>query len=97
MKKIFCDINLFDIEQKIFLIDTLQPSLDVVLGFSDIKDLGKKISAINAQSAINDILLVGNEKLCQPIVEEILAHSKMEYNKEDIKIQIIKKGDNIRE
>ena len=97
MKKIFCDINLFDIEQKIFLIDTEHPSLDVALGFSNITNLAKKISAINEQSAVNDILLVGNKELCQPIVEEILIHSKTEYNKEDIKIQVIQKGDNIRE
>ena len=89
MKKIFCNINLFDLNQQIFLIDIEHPSLDVLLGETEFIDLGKKISAINEQAKVNNVMLKGNKELLEPIVEEILSYSKTKYNNEEIKVEII--------
>lgn len=86
MKKIFCVLNLFDQNQKVFIIDNCvqQHATNV-----DVENLSEKISALSNVTDINHIVLTGPKIFCSKVAKEILTYSKINYNRNEIEVEII--------
>lgn len=86
MKKIFCNLNLFDQNQQIFIIDDRGQQY---VANTDFENLSEKISSMSNISDINHIVLSGPEIFCSKIANEILTYSKTNYNRNEIEVEII--------
>lgn len=86
MKKIFCNLNLFDQNQQIFIIDDCGQQH---ITNTDFENLSEKISSMSNISDINHIVLMGPKTFCSEIANEILTYSKTNYNRNEIEVEII--------
>ena len=89
MKKIFCELHMFDTEQKIFVMDTETGSLDYVASAS-IVELPEIISAACDNKNLDSVLLKGNSVYSAAVAEDIIAFSKIHYKNHDIEVEVLK-------
>lgn len=86
MKKIFCNLNLFDQNQQVFIIDDCGQQYITNIDF---ENLSEKISTMSNISDINHIVLAGPKIFCSKVANEILTYSKINYNRNEIEVEII--------
>ena len=79
MKKIYCDLHIFDLSQKIYVYDTETGSLECV-AIASIEELPEVINAVCAETGIPNVQLGGNLSYANMVSEDILAYSKMNYS-----------------
>jgi len=88
MKKIYCDLHIFDLSQKIYVYDTETGSLECV-AIATIEELPEVINAVCAETGIPNVHLGGNLSYAHMVSEDILAYSKMKDNhKNNIVIEV---------
>lgn len=88
MKKIYCDLHIFDLEQKIYVYDTEDGSLECV-ALSTIEELPAVINAVCAETGIPNVHLGGNLTYAHMVSEDIIAYSKMNYStKQNIIVEV---------
>lgn len=79
MKKVYCDLHIFDLSQKIYVYDTDTGDLECV-AIATIEELPEVINAVCAETGIPNIHLGGNLSYANMVSEDILAYSKMNYS-----------------
>ena len=89
MKKIFCDLHLFNLEHNVYVIDLDNNSTELITTVS-IEELPEIISAVCHSRNIDNILLQGNSIYSSAIAEDIIAYSKINYNKNNLEIEVVK-------
>ena len=90
MKKIFCNVNMFDLEQLIYIIDDETNGKDIV-AMSTIEELPATISALSSEMGIADIVLSGNIVTYNALLSDnIIQYSKLNYNQNEIKVEVVK-------
>ena len=88
MKKVYCDLHIFDLSQKIYVYDTDTGDLECV-ALSSIEELPEVINAVCAETGIQTVHLGGNLSYAHIVSEDILAYSKMNYNhKNNLTIEV---------
>lgn len=90
MKKIFCNVNMFDLEQLIYIIDDETDGKDIV-AMSTIEELPATISALSNEMGIADVVLSGNIVTYNTLLSDnIIQYSKLNYNQNEIKVEVVK-------
>lgn len=90
MKKIFCNVNMFDLEQLIYIIDDETNGKDIV-AMSTIEELPATISALSSEMGIADVVLSGNIVTYNALLSDnIIQYSKLNYNQNEIKVEVVK-------
>lgn len=90
MKKIFCNVNMFDLEQLIYIIDDETNGKDIV-SMSTIEELPATISALSSEMGITDVVLSGNIVTYNSLLSDnIIQYSKLNYNQNEIKVEVVK-------
>jgi hypothetical protein len=89
MKRIYCELHLFDLNQAIYLVD---PSTGVKeeLALATMEELPEVISAICDNKQVYKVLLTGNSVLSNAVSEDILTYSKKHYNWNNIEVEVLK-------
>lgn len=87
MKKIYCDLHIFDLEQKIYVYDTETGDLECV-AIAAIEELPEVINAISAETGIPTVHLGGNLTYAAMVSEDIVAYSKMHYSQNKIFVEV---------
>lgn len=90
MKKIFCNVNMFDLEQLVYIIDDETDGKDIV-AMSTIEELPATISALSNEMGIADVVLSGNIVTYNTLLSDnIIQYSKLNYNQNEIKVEVVK-------
>ena len=89
MKKILCTLNIFDFEQKVYMIDDITGQQDIV-AIAPAEELSAVISAICNEEGINNIILNGNLTYSNLIKQSITAYSKLHYKNNEINGEVVK-------
>ena len=89
MKRIYCELHLFDLHQNVYIVDTDTGAKDCV-AITTMEELPEVISAICDNKQIYKVLLTGNSILSNAVSEDILTYSKKHYNWNDIEVEVLK-------
>lgn len=88
MKKVYCDLHIFDLTQKIYIYDTETGNLECV-ALATIEELPEVINAVCAETGVPNVHLGGNLSYAHMVSEDIVAYSKMNYStKQDIIVEV---------
>lgn len=95
MKKIiYCNLVLYELHQKIYLIDLDKNEERQVVSLTTTENLSKEILYICNKYQVSDVYLFGNETYLSKIVEEIQPNNQTEYIK-SINVEVNNKCLNI--
>ena len=89
MKKIYCDIHLFDLHQRVYMMDTDAPDAAVCVAVSTVAKLPEILATLSATKNVNTIMLQGNKEYGKFISKEIKDYALNNYNKNNIEIEVI--------
>jgi hypothetical protein len=89
MKKIYCELHLFDLNQTIYIINTETGDKEVVAKAA-LEEIPQVISAISNEQNISKVLLFGNSIISKAVSEDIIAYSKKHYNWNNIEVEVLK-------
>ena len=89
MKRIYCDIRLFTLEQNVYIVNPATGDRALVAS-ATLEELPEVISAISNDQSISKVLLTGNSIFGQALAEDILAYSHMNYNWNNIEVEVLK-------
>lgn len=90
MKKIYCELHLFDLNQTIYIVDPSTGNKEAV-AISTMEELPEIINAVSHNKKICDVLLTGNSILGAAIAEDILSYAKIHYSDcDNIKVEVLK-------
>ena len=89
MKRIYCELHLFDLNQHIYIVDTDTGEKNCV-AVTSAEQLPEVISAISNEKEVNKIYLAGNSVLGYTISEDIITYSKIHYNWNNIIVEVLK-------
>ena len=90
MKKIFCNVNMFDLEQLVYIIDDETDGKDIV-AMSTIEELPATISTLSSEMGIADVVLSGNIVTYNTLLSDnIIQYSILNYNQNEIKVEVVK-------
>lgn len=89
MKKICCNIHMFDLNQHINIIDT-DTGENICVAVATMEELPEVISAISNERNITNVVLSGNSIFSAAVSEDIIAYSKMHYCWNNIKVEVVK-------
>ena len=89
MKKIFCELHIFDLEQKVYVIDDETGERDIV-AIAMVEELPAAISALSNDKQISNVVLSCNFIYSSLVSEDIIAYSKLNYNNNEIKVEVLK-------
>lgn len=85
MKKIYCNINLFTIEQKVYIIDT-ETGESVCVATTEVEQLPEVISALSNEKGIFDIHLDGGPAYGATVAQDIATFAKSFYSHNELNI-----------
>lgn len=90
MKKVFCEIHLFSLNQRILLVDTDQDTT-VLYCEAEMNSIPSVIcAAIGENPEYNHVVLSGNKVMAQAVAEDVAAYSKKYYSFDNkIEIEVI--------
>ena len=89
MKRIYCELHLFDLNQKVYIVD-LDTGEKECMAIATMETLPEVISAVSNEKKINHIYLAGNSVLGNAVSEDIIAYSKMNYNWNNIIVEVLR-------
>lgn len=89
MKKIYCDIHLFDLHQRVYMVDTDHPDASVCIAISTIEELPKNLATLASTKNVSNIVLKGNKEYGKFISTEIKDYALNNYNKNNIEIEVM--------
>ena len=89
MKRIYCELHLFDLHQRVYIIDTETGDKECV-AIASMEELPEVISAISNEKSINHVYLAGNSVLGKAVSEDITTYSKIHYNWNNIIVEVLK-------
>lgn len=89
MKRIYCELHLFDLHQTIYMVNPSTGDKEQ-LAISTMEELPEVISAICDAKQVYKVLLTGNSILSNAVSEDILTYSKKHYNWNNIEVEVLK-------
>lgn len=89
MKRIYCDLHMFDLIQTIYLVDPSTGAKEEI-AVATMEELPEVISAICDAKGVYKVLLTGNSVFGAAVSEDILAYSKKHYNWNNIEVEVLK-------
>ena len=89
MKRVYCELHMFDLNQTIYIVD---PSTGIkeAVAVTTMEELPEVISAICDNKKIYKVILTGNSIYGAAVSEDILAYSKKHYNWNNIEVEVMK-------
>ena len=90
MKKVYCDLHMFDLKQEIFILDTETKETQVITT-ATLEELPEIICAVCHHKNLDDVLLTGNSIYCSAVAEDVVTYSKINYNNKNINVEVLKK------
>lgn len=89
MKKIYCELRLFDFHQKIYIVDP-NTGYKELLAAAPMEELPQVISAISDDKKIKTVWLSGNSVFGTAVAEDIVEYSKRNYSWNEINVEVLK-------
>lgn len=89
MKKIYCELHMFDLNQRIFIVDP-ETEYKEQVAMAPMEELPEVISAISSEQHINQVLFSGNSIFGEAVSEDVVTYSKLNYNNNEIKVEVLK-------
>lgn len=89
MKKIYCELHMFDLHQRVYVVDPATGDRECV-AIAPMEELPEVISAISSEEKIHKVLLSSNSVFGETMSEEIVAYSKKNYNWNNIEVEVLK-------
>ena len=89
MKRIYCEIHMFDLHQNVYLVDPSTGNKDCV-AITTLEELPEVISAICDAKKVFKVTLTGNSIYGAAVSEDIIAYSKKHYNWNNIEVEVLK-------
>ena len=89
MKRIYCEIHMFDLHQNVYLVDPSTGNKDCV-AITTLEELPEVISAICDARKVFKVTLTGNSIYGAAVSEDIIAYSKKHYNWNNIEVEVLK-------
>ena len=89
MKKVYCELHMFDLNQSIHIVD-LETNFDEVIAATTMEELPEVISAICDSQKVFKVALTGNSVFCAAVAEDIMTYSKKHYNWNNLEIEVVK-------
>ena len=89
MKRIYCELHMFDLNQTIYIVDPSIGSKEAV-AIATMEELPEVISAISNTKQINKVTLSGNSVFGAAVSEDILAYSRIHYGCNNIEVEVLK-------
>lgn len=88
MKKIVCEIHLFDLHQRVFLVDT-ETNEKNWIAIAMIDSIPETVSALCDKQKVYSVTLTGNKEYNNTLSKDILEYSRTHYNNNSIEIEVI--------
>lgn len=85
MKTIICYFNLFDMSQKILILNEDKEEL---IAMATLDSLGESIADVCKVYNINKVHLYGNEEYASSLIDEIDTHTGAAYSNNLIEIEV---------
>ena len=89
MKRIYCELHMFDLNQTIYIVNPEVGSKEAV-AVATMEELPEVITAISNNKQIYKVTLSGNSVFGAAVSEDIVAYSKIHYGKQDIEVEVLK-------
>ena len=89
MKRVYCEIHMFDLRQSIYVVDPAVGNKEQV-AITTLEELPEVISAICDAKKVYKVLLAGNSVYGAAVSEDILTYSNRHYNWNNIEVEVIK-------
>ena len=89
MKRIYCELHMFDLHQRVYIVDT-ETGEKECLAITTMEELPEVISAISNEKNVHHVYLAGNSVLSNLVSEDIVAYSKRHYSWNNIIVEVIK-------
>lgn len=89
MKKIYCELHLFDLHQNIYIVDDVSGERTCV-AIATMEELPEVISAISNSKDIRHVVLHGNSIMSAAVSEDIVTYSKIHYGWNTIEVEVLK-------
>lgn len=89
MKRVYCEIHMFDLHQNVYVVDLSTGNKECV-AITTLEELPEVISAICDARKVYKVALAGNSVYGAAVSEDILAYSKKHYNQNNIEVEVIK-------
>lgn len=89
MKKIYCELHMFDLHQRVYIVDPETGEKECV-AITTMEGLPEVISALSSEKKIDHVLLSGNSIFGNAVSEDIVTYTKRNYNWNDIVVEVLK-------
>ena len=89
MKKVYCELHMFDLHQAIHIIDP-DVNFDETIAVTTMEELPEVISAICDSQKVFNVTLTGNSVFGAAVAEDIITYSKKHYSWNNIEVEILK-------
>ena len=89
MKRVYCELHMFDLHQNVYIVDTDTGEKNCV-AITTMEELPEVISAICDAKKIYKVFLAGNSVYSAAVSEVILEYSNRYYNWNNIEVEVIK-------
>ena len=89
MKRIYCELHMFDLHQRVYIIDPDTGDKECV-AITTMEGLPEVISALSSEKKINHVYLTGNSVFGNAVSEDIVAYSKMNYSRNNIIVEVLR-------
>lgn len=89
MKRVYCEIHMFDLHQNIYVVDPETGNKECV-AMTTLEELPEVISAICDAQKVYKVTLSGNSVYGAAVSEDILAYSKKHYSWNNIEVEVMK-------
>lgn len=87
MKKLVCNFALFDLYQKVAVVDTATGAMEFV-AIATLEELPEVLSATSNAKQIYNIHLYGSPTYARQLTEDILAFSNKNYSWNTLEIEV---------
>lgn len=89
MKRVYCEIHMFDLHQSIYVVDPAAGNKEQV-AITTLEELPEVISAICDARQVFKVTLAGNSVYGAAVAEDLLAYSKQNYSWNNIEVEVLK-------
>lgn len=89
MKRIYCELHLFDLNQTIYIVDAATGHREKI-AVATMEELPEVINAISDSKHIKKIWLTGNSILGHAVSEDIITYGKMHYSENELEVEVLK-------
>lgn len=89
MEKLVCFINLFTSNARVYVVHE-DTNMQTLVGEIPVDTLEEKLATYSHATNINNIVLIGAPTFAQELVPEIIQYAKIQYNNNDLLVEVMK-------